>query len=81
MLDLLAEAVQVEIIGDVFLVHFGEELVSFQVAEPLNPAVAGLTVIFIVQVLIYIVCNCNVSLEQNRYFQEALQRQIAAPII
>ena len=48
MLDLLAEAVQVEIIGDVFLVHFGEELVSLQVAEPLNPAVAGLTVIFIV---------------------------------
>ena len=79
MLDLLAEAVQVEIIGDVFLVHFREELVSFQVAEPLNPAVAGLTVIFIVQVLIYIVCNCNVSLEQNRYFQEVLQK--AAHII
>ena len=69
VLHFLPKTVQVEIIGDVFLVDFCEEFVSFQIAEPLNPAVAGLAVIFVVQVLVYIVCNCRVSLEQNRYFK------------
>ena len=70
VLNFLPEAMQVEIIGNVFLVYFCEEFVSFQVAEPLNPAVAGLTVIFIVQVLIYIGCNCNVSLNKIGIFKK-----------
>ena len=36
--DLLAEAVQVEVVADVVLVHLDEELVALQVAEPADPA-------------------------------------------
>ena len=38
MLDFVAESMKVEVVGNVFLVHFCEELVAFEVAEPLDPA-------------------------------------------
>ena len=40
MVEELLEAVQVEAVADVFLVHAAEELVVLQVAEPADPAVA-----------------------------------------
>ena len=43
-----AQAMQVEIITDVFLVDFHKELVAFEVTKPTDPAVARLTVIVVV---------------------------------
>ena len=65
VLDLFSKPVKIEIISDVLLVYFGEKFMSFKVAKPLNPAVAGLTVIIIVKVLVYISCNCRVRLAQT----------------
>ena len=65
MLDLLSEAMKIEIIRDVFLVHFCEEFMAFQVAKPLDPAIARFTVIVVIQVLVYIACNCRVRLGTN----------------
>ena len=65
MLHFLPEAVKIEIIRDIFLVDFCEKLVAFEIAEPLNPAVAGLTVVIVVQILVYIGCNCRVRLGTN----------------
>ena len=48
VLDLLSEAMEVEIIGDVLLVYFSEELVTFEVTEPLDPAVSAVAVVFVV---------------------------------
>ena len=48
MLYFLPETVKIEIIRDIFLVDFCEKLVAFEIAEPLNPAVAGLTVVIVV---------------------------------
>ena len=62
VLDLFSEAVKIEIISDVLLVYFGEKFMSLEVAKPLNPAVAGLTVVVIIKVLVYISCNCRVRL-------------------
>lgn len=38
MIELLFDAVQVEVVPDELLVDFTEELVVLQVAEPLDPA-------------------------------------------
>jgi len=62
VLDLFSEAMEIEIVCDVLLVHFCEKLVALQIAEPLDPAVSRLTVVVIVQILIYISCNCRVRL-------------------
>ena len=48
VLHFIAQAVQVEVVGDVLLVNLGEELVAFQVAEPLDPPVAALAVVVVV---------------------------------
>jgi hypothetical protein len=40
--DSLTEAVQVEVVTDVVFVYLDEELVTLQVAKPLNPSGAGL---------------------------------------
>ena len=42
---------QVKIISDVVLVDLNEELVAFEVTEPLDPSGAWLTVVFIVQAI------------------------------
>ena len=76
VLDLLSEAMEVEIIGDVLLVYFCEKLVSLKVAKPLNPAVARFTVIIIVKVLVYISCNCRVRLGSNLILQQEFIEQI-----
>ena len=62
MLDLFSEAVEVKVIRDVLLVNLCEKFVALQVAKPLNPAVARLAVVFVIQVLIYITRNCKVRL-------------------
>ncbi len=48
VLHLVSQAVQIEIVGDVFLVNLCEELVPLQVTEPLNPSIATLAVVFVV---------------------------------
>ena len=54
MLDFLPESVQVEIISDVLLINLCEKFMAFEVAEPLDPAIAAFAVIIVVKVLIYI---------------------------
>lgn len=46
--DLLPESVQVEIVSDIVLVDLGKEFVAFQVAKPLDPAIAAFTIVFVV---------------------------------
>lgn len=38
MIEHLLDAIEIEIIADVLLVDFAEELVVFEVAEPADPA-------------------------------------------
>ena len=53
---------QIEIISDVLLVNFCEEFVAFEVAEPLDPAIATFAVVIVVKVLIYIHQICSVRI-------------------
>ena len=53
---------QVKIISDVFCLYLCKKLMTFEVAEPLDPAVARLAVVIVIQVLVYIPCNCRVRL-------------------
>ena len=53
---------QIEIISDVLLVNFCEKFVAFEVAEPLDPAIATFAVVIVVKVLIYISRNCIVRI-------------------
>ena len=48
VLNFLAQSVQVEVISDVLLVNLCEEFVTLEVAEPLNPAVSAVAVVFVV---------------------------------
>lgn len=48
VLDLLAEAVQVEVVANVIFVDLDKELVAFEVAKPANPAESTLGVVVIV---------------------------------
>jgi hypothetical protein len=48
--DALSEAMEVEVVSDVVLVDLNEELVSLEVAEPLNPARAGLRIVVVVNI-------------------------------
>ena len=54
ILDSFSEAVEVEIIADVFFVNFNKELVSLEVTEPRNPAVARVALLVVVEVVYYI---------------------------
>jgi hypothetical protein len=49
--DSLSEPVEIEVVSNVVLVDLNEELVSFEIAEPLNPAGARLAVVFFIQIL------------------------------
>ena len=62
MLNFFSKSVQIEIISDVLLVNFCEEFVAFEVAEPLDPAIATFAVVIVVKVLIYISRNCIVRI-------------------
>ena len=62
VLDLFSEAVKIEIISDVLLVNFCEKFVAFEVAEPLDPAIATFAVVIVVKVLIYIHQICSVRI-------------------
>ena len=53
---------EVEIISDILLINLCEKFVAFQVAEPLNPAIAAFAVVIVVKVLIYIPRNCIVKI-------------------
>ena len=53
---------QIEIISDVLLVNFCEEFVAFEVAEPLDPAIATFAVVIVIKVLIYIHQICSVRI-------------------
>ena len=53
---------EVEVVSDVLLIHLCEKFVAFQVAEPLNPAIAAFAVVIVVKVLIYIPRNCIVKI-------------------
>ena len=53
---------QVKIVSDVFCLYLGKKLMTLEVTEPLDPAVARFTVIVVVQVLVYISRNCRVRL-------------------
>ena len=44
------QSVEVKVVSNVVLVDLDEELVTLEVAEPLNPAGTGLTVVLVVQV-------------------------------
>jgi len=43
--------VQVEVVSNIFFVDFDEKLVSFEVAEPTNPAISRLAVIVVIQLI------------------------------
>ena len=62
VLDLFSKPVKIEIISDVLLVNFCEKFVAFEVAEPLDPAIATFAVVIVVKVLIYISRNCIVRI-------------------
>ena len=62
MLNFFSKSVQIEIISDVLLVNFCEKFVAFEVAEPLDPAIATFAVVIVVKVLIYISRNCIVRI-------------------
>ena len=53
---------EVEIVSDVLLINLCEKFVAFQVAEPLNPAIAAFAVVIVVKVLIYIHQICSVRI-------------------
>lgn len=42
VIEFLLDAVEVEVVADEFVVDLAEELVVFEVAEPLDPAAVGL---------------------------------------
>ena len=44
------------------MVNFCEKFVAFEVAEPLDPAIATFAVVIVVKVLIYISRNCIVRI-------------------
>ena len=62
VLNFFSKSMQIEIISDVLLVNFCEEFVAFEVAEPLDPAIATFAVVIVVKVLIYISRNCIVRI-------------------
>ena len=53
---------EVEIVSDVLLINLREKFVAFQVAEPLNPAIAAFAVVIVIKVLIYIHQICSVRI-------------------
>ena len=62
VLNFFSKSMQIEIISDVLLVNFCEEFVAFEVAEPLDPAIATFAVVIVVKVLVYISRNCIVRI-------------------
>ena len=62
VLNFFSKSMQIEIISDVLLINFCEEFVAFEVAEPLDPAIATFAVVIVVKVLIYISRNCIVRI-------------------
>ena len=59
MLDLFAQSMKVEIVRDVFLVDLREELVTFKVTEPLDPAITAFAVVFVVHYSLLSVLFCR----------------------
>ena len=51
-LKLFAKAVQVEVVADVLLINFNKKLMSFEVAEPTDPACTGLAVVIVKELVL-----------------------------
>ena len=51
VLDLFAQAVEVEVVADEVFVHFDEELVAFEVAKPRDPPGAAFRVVIVVEIV------------------------------
>jgi len=64
VLDFVPDSMQIEVVGDVFLVNFCKELVTFQVTEPLDPSIATFAVVVVVHVYISV---CLFESHSNTY--------------